>query len=204
MKEVLKYKNVKGLRIYCNKCKSNLNLKKIDFSFFKNPVMILLVIHLFWIFLTATTSLTPVFSFKFLLAKIWYVFAFTLATATFIKSKEDLQKLFWAIFIPLIFTVIWGLARHSLTGFHFDEINRSIVPFFRNHVVYANMLTIFLPFIFLARTWYKSGSNKRRIINIGIFIFLAGIYYAYTRAAYLAVIAMCAAFLLAITLVLIS
>ena len=124
------------------------NINKIDFSFFKNPIMLLLSIHLFWIFITATTSLLPVFSFKFLLAKIWYVFSFTLATATFIKSKEDLKKLFWTVFMPLTLTVVWGVARHSLTGFHFDEINQSIVPFFRNHVVYANLLTIFLPFIF--------------------------------------------------------
>lgn len=170
------------------------NINKIDFSFFKNPIMLLLSIHLFWIFITATTSLLPVFSFKFLLAKIWYVFSFTLATATFIKSKEDLKKLFWTVFMPLTLTVVWGVARHSLTGFHFDEINQSIVPFFRNHVVYANLLTIFLPFIFLARTWYKSGSNKRRILNIGIVIFLVGIYFAYTRAAYLAVFAMSAAY----------
>lgn len=170
------------------------NSNKIDFSFFKNPIMLLLGVHLFWIFITSTTSLTPVFSFKFLLAKIWYVFSFTLATATFIKRKEDLRKLFWTIFIPLTFTIVWGLIRHSFTGFHFDEINRSIVPFYRNHVVYANLLSIFLPFLFLARTWYKSGTNKRRIINLGILIFLAGIYFAYTRAAYLAVIAMCAAY----------
>ena len=166
------------------------NAKKIDFSFFKNPVMILLGVHLFWIFLTSTTSLIPYISFKFLLAKIWYIFAFTLATATFIKSKEDLIKMFWLLFIPMTFTVVWGLIRHSFTGFHFDEINRSIVPFYRNHVVYANLLSIFLPFIFLARTWYKSGSNKRRVLNIGIIIFLSGIYFAYTRAAYLAVFAM--------------
>jgi len=170
------------------------NARKIDFSFFKNPVMIFLGIHIFWIFLTSTTSLIPSFSFKFLLAKIWYVFSFTMATATFIKCKEDFKKLFWVLFIPMTFTVIWGLIRHSFTSFHFDEINHSIVPFYRNHVVYANLLSIFLPFIFLARTWYKSGTNKRRILNIGILIFLAGIYFAYTRAAYLAVFAMMGAY----------
>lgn len=170
------------------------NIKNIDFSFFKNPIFIFLGIHLFWIFLTSITSLTPIFSFKFLLAKIWYVFSFTLATATFIKGKEDLKKLFWAIFIPLLFTIIWSLFWHSFSGFHFDKINRSLQPFYRNHVVYANLLTIFLPFLFLARTWYKSGSNKRRIINLGIVVFLIGIYFAYTRAAYLATFAMLGAY----------
>ncbi len=170
------------------------NTKKLDFSFFKNPIMLLLVMHLFWIFLTSTTSLIPSFSFKFLLAKIWYVFAFTLATATFIKSKKDLKKLFWVLFIPMSFTVIWALIRHSFSGFHFDAINPAIAPFYRNHVVYANLLSIFLPFIFLVRTWYAPATAKRRLLNIGIIIFLAGIYFSYTRAAYLAVIAMSGAY----------
>jgi len=166
------------------------NAKDIDFSFFKNSIMIFLGIHLFWIFLTSTTSLIPLISFKFFLAKIWYVFAFTLATATFIRSIEDFKKLFWVLFVPIGFTVVWALLWHSFTGFHFDTINKSLQPFYRNHVVYANLLSIFLPFIFLARTWYKKGTNKRRLLNIGIIIFLVGIYFSYTRAAYLAVIAM--------------
>ena len=166
------------------------NAKKIDFSFFLNPIMILLGIHLFWIFLTSFTSLIPLNSFKFLLAKIWYIFAFFIATAILIRSNKDLKTLFWIFFIPLTFTAVWGLFWHSFTGFHFDEINRSITPFFRNHVVYANFLTIFLPFIFLARTWYPSASAKRRLLNLGVFIFLMAIYFSYTRAAYLALIAM--------------
>lgn len=166
------------------------NAKKIDFSFFLNPIMILLGIHLFWIFLTSFTSLIPLNSFKFLLAKIWYIFAFLLATAVLIKSLKDLKTLFWIFYIPLTFTVLWGLFWHSFTGFNFDEINPAIAPFFRNHVVYANLLSIFLPFIFLARTWYPSASTKRRLLNLSIFIYLVAIYFSYTRAAYLAVIAM--------------
>lgn len=166
------------------------NTKQIDFSFFKNPIMIMLGIHLFWIFLTSFTSIIPLYSIKFLLAKIWYIFAFVLATAIFIKNISDLKKLFWVFYIPLTFTIIWGLFRHSFTGFHFDEINPAISPFFRNHVVYANLLSIFLPFIFLARTWYPTASTQKRILNFSIFLYLVAIYFSYTRAAYLAVIAM--------------
>lgn len=165
------------------------NSKKIDFGFFKNPIMLMLGIHLFWIFLTSFTSLIPLHSFKFLLAKIWYIFAFVFATAIFIKNIEDLKKLFWTIFIPLTFTVVWTMIRHSFSSFHFDEINPALVPFYRNHVVYANLLSIFLPFIFLARTWYPAASSKRRILNLSILIHLAAIYFSYTRASYIAVIA---------------
>lgn len=169
-------------------------LNEIDFSFFKNAIFILLAIHFFWLFITSLTSLTPIISFKFLLAKTWYIFAFFLGTALFIQGKKDLKKLFWIVFIPLTITVLWSLAWHSLTQFHFSKINWSLAPFYRNHVVYANLLTIFLPFIFLARTWYAKGSAKRRWLNIGVFIYFIAIYFAYTRASYLAVIAMAGAY----------
>ena len=37
------------------------NIQRIDFSFFKNSIMILLIVHFFWIGITSFTSLTPLF-----------------------------------------------------------------------------------------------------------------------------------------------
>lgn len=170
------------------------NIQRIDFSFFKNSIMILLIVHFFWIGITSFTSLTPLLSFKFILAKTWYIFAFLLATAVFIKSKNDIKKFFWIIYIPLTFTVIWALFWHGLTNFHFDTINNSLTPFYRNHVVYANLLTVFLPFVFLARNWYLPASTKRRLLNMSVIIYLAAIYFAFTRASYLALFAMLAVY----------
>ena len=44
------------------------------------------------------------------------------------------------------------------------------------------------------RSWYAEASNKRRLLNLSIIIYLVAIYFSYTRASYLAVIAMAATY----------
>ncbi|MCB9256260.1 MAG: O-antigen ligase family protein [Chitinophagales bacterium] len=170
------------------------NLRKIDFSFFKNPVMLFLILHLIWILFVSIFSTVPLFSFKFILAKWWYVSAFLLTSAVVLRDMKDLRTAFWCVFIPLSFTVVLSLVRHALAGFAFDAINPVLRPFYRNHVNYAAILSVFLPFVIFARTWYAKYSFKYFILVFSVVLFLVGIYFSYTRASYLAVLAVFAAY----------
>ncbi len=170
------------------------NAKQLDFSFFANPLMLMLLLHIIWMIVASIFSTVPLFSVKFLLAKAWYISAFLLTTAIVIRSIKDVKTAFWAIFLPLLFTVVLALVRHALLGFDFDAINPVLRPFYRNHVNYAAILAVFLPFVVYARTWYKKYSFKYNFLVLGAFILLAGIYFSYTRACYLAVIAMMGAY----------
>jgi len=170
------------------------NAQKIDFTFFKHPVMILLLFHLFWIIIATIFSTVPLFSFKFVLAKFWYVSSFLLITSIVIQTLDDVKTAFWSIYISLTFTVIYALFRHALVGFDFDLINPVLRPFYRNHVNYAAILAVFLPFVFTARTWYKKYSFTYNLLILSTIIYLAAIYFSYTRACYLAVMAIIAAY----------
>lgn len=170
------------------------NARRIDFSFFRNWLSLFLFLHLVWILATSFTSLIPLVSVKFFLAKMWYVFAFFMATAIIIKSEKDVKTWFWSLFIPLTITVLMALARHAMKGFDFTEINRSLEPFYRNHVVYAAILVMFLPFIYSARFWYEKGSGARRLLNMSFWLYVVAIYFSYTRACYLALGAMLATY----------
>ena len=79
------------------------HVRRIDFSFFFNPVMFFLALHLVWLMVATIFSTVPLFSIKFMLAKWWYVTAFLGVTALVIKNVEDVKRMFWAIFIPLTF-----------------------------------------------------------------------------------------------------
>lgn len=170
------------------------NIQKIDFSFFRNSIMLFLFIHIVWIFATTISSTVPLFSVKYLLAKSWYVFAFSIATAIVIRSKEDLKTAVWCIFIPLTFTVVQSLIRHYFYGFSFDSINSTVTPFYRNHVSYAAIIVVFLPFIFFLRKAYGKGSFKRKLLTWSIPLYVVALYFSYTRACYLALFAMIGAY----------
>ncbi len=164
------------------------NPKALPKGFFGNILIVALVIHLFWIFITALTSVNFLVSFKVFLSKIWYVTSFTVLTAIVIRTQEDLKRAFWCIYIPLTLAIAQVIARHALLGFAFEDINLTMFPFFRNHVNYAAIVSIFLPLIWLARSWYPKGSFKRKLLGFSILFYIVAIYLSYTRTCYLAVL----------------
>lgn len=172
------------------------NPGKLDIRFYKHPIIVFVLLHALWVLVAAFYSEVYLVSFKFFAAKMWYIFVFVFMAAFIIKDEKVYRKVFWLIFIPLFFTIIQSLVRHSFTGFAFSEINSVVVPFYRNHVNYAALSTLFLPFMVLARTWYRPGTFTRRFINFAIVVTLLAIYFAYTRACWLALMGGLACFVL--------
>ncbi|MES2619810.1 MAG: O-antigen ligase family protein [Bacteroidota bacterium] len=164
------------------------NYKSLPTGFFGNLLIVLLCIHLFWIFISAVSSVNVLVSLKHFLAKTWYVTTFCLLTAILIKTKDDLKAAFWCVFIPMTVMIIQVIIRHGLKNFSFDEINEPMMPFFRNHVNYAAIVSIVFPLILLARTWYGKGTFKRRVLNFSVLLYIVAIYLSYTRTCYIALL----------------
>lgn len=165
--------------------------KNFPLAAIKQPMFALLLLHLFWIFLCAINSEIPVHSFKVFLSKLWYFLPFTVLPLFIIRMETDLKKIFWCIYLPLTATVIVTLLRHGLLyKFAFDEINHSVVPYFRNHVNYATMVSVFFPWLWLAERWYNKTSYKYKFIQFSKLLYAVAIYFSYTRGAMLAVLAM--------------
>lgn len=161
----------------------------LDFSFVRHPVMLLLFTHLFLVVVLLPYSVNMLVTFKYILSKIWFYLPFLILTSMILKEEADLKKFFWYLFLPMTFTVLVVLVRYAGYGFAFEEVNKPMYPFYRNHVSYACMITIFYPFIWLAAGWYESGTWKKRILQWSKILYLVAIYLSYTRACYLAIVA---------------
>ncbi len=164
----------------------------LENGFWKHPLILLVLAQIVWAAFLLMYSVAFIYSFKFLLAKLWYVGVFLFMGGVILKRPVDFKPVFWAVFIPLVILTVITIARHAAYGFEFDLVNRTVTPYFKNHVSYAAMLTLVLPFVWYARKWYAEGSWTRMVINAGLLIMLAGIYFSYTRGAWLAVGAMIA------------
>jgi O-antigen ligase len=159
-----------------------------DARFLMHPITLLLALHVGWIGITAFTSGNLLVSFKFLLAKIWYVATFYFLAIRMLRNEEDIKTFFWAFFIPLMFTVCMAVLRHATYGFSFADVYKVLAPFYRNHVAYAAIMVLFLPYVWFARKWYEPYSNKWWILSLSVGILLIAIYLSYTRAAYIGVV----------------
>lgn len=159
----------------------------LRFSFFKQPLTLALGLHFLWMLYCVFWSENQLVSSKFMLAKSWYIVTFFLLGAAIVRSEKDFKPIFWALFWPMVFTIVVIMYKHGMYfGFSFENVNENVYPYYRNHVSYAAMMTVFYPFIFVAASWYKSGTWKKRVLNIAKILFPLAIYLSYTRACYLA------------------
>lgn len=151
---------------------------------FRHPLTMLLLIHIGWIFAASLQSDLFVVSLKFSLAKIWYVAVFYFLAYYLLRGEQDVHRMVLWIFWPLLFTVLVVMFRHSLVNFSFAEVHKVLHPFQRNHVNYAASLALFFPLLWLLLGRYRRwGAWWWGIIAV-MGIFLAAIYFSYTRAAY--------------------
>ncbi len=169
---------------------ANLLFKKdyVKKEFLSHPIIIFLFIHLAWIVVTACFSSIFYYSFKYCLAKTWYVAVGVFLTALLIKTMRDKRQFFWWIYSPLTATILIILLRHALNDFSFDSINDMVEPFYINHVMYAVMMCIFFPFLWFAASWYEKGTFNRQLLLISRPLYLVAIFFSYTRSAWAAII----------------
>ena len=163
-----------------------LHYKTIDLGFIFHPVFVFLIIHFFWIILTTVISTEPVISFKYTLAKSWYLLCFVVIPLVLFRKMPDYKQWAMVLVVPLIITVVIILFRHSQYGFTFSTINNAVIPIYRNHVDYACALGILLGLVWYMRYWFENKWVKRFLL-LSLVLMLAGIYFSYTRAAWLCV-----------------
>jgi O-antigen ligase len=157
----------------------------VDKQTWLHPLMILLLISMSWLVVTTVLSSWKIVSLKILLAKGWYLGAFVLAPLIVFREKKWIKIISIGIAVSMFMVVAIALWRHASYGFGFAAINKSVAPFFRNHVNYSSMLVCIIP-LFLA--FYKLTAKKsaRVFICIGILVLLTALFLSYARGAWLA------------------
>ena len=164
------------------------NGEKLDAAFLKHPITLLVLLHLGWVLVTMINSENFIISFKFFLAKIWYIVTFYFLAGFILKKEKDLKNIVWCFLSALLFTIVIIMVRHAIYGFSFQDINFVLNPFYRNHVAYASIMVIFFPFLWYAPSWFARWSFKWWGLVLCIFLFLMAIYFSYTRAAYVSLL----------------
>ena len=159
------------------------NITLISKKYLTNPLSLLIIAHMVWIFMTSIFAEDPIVSMKYFLAKTWYVIPFYFFSLYLFKEKKDIYRLFKILLISLFFAAMYVFIRHSFKGFTFDSISKAGSPIFRNHVSYAAILSLSMPYLWALWKNTQSTLQKRIIVFVGMF-FLVAIYLTFTRAAY--------------------
>ncbi|QJX48070.1 O-antigen ligase family protein [Hymenobacter taeanensis] len=149
-----------------------------------HPVLVVLLLMLLWSVTSSFFSVDSTKSIKYILAKIWYLTPFILGTFLLVRRPGKVWQVARLYVIGTCLTVLIVIVRHAAHGFAFDAINPAVQPLYRNHVTYATVLALLLPF-----SWYgaRNSTGLARLgwhLATGLLLF--GLLTAYTRASILA------------------
>jgi len=159
-----------------------------------HPILWLLFVQVVWMIFTAATSTHPLISIKYLLAKGWYLLSFVALPLLVLKHKQQWKAAAVVLVVSMLGVVIVSIVRHASYGFTFADINRSLAPFFRNHVNYSALLVCMVPL--LVTFLYFSKKSTKGILSILLLVTLAALYLSYARGAWLALVVGAGAFIL--------
>ncbi|OWP64135.1 O-antigen polymerase [Hymenobacter amundsenii] len=150
-----------------------------------HPIVIILALMLFWSVVSAAFSVETTKSVKYLLAKVWYIVPFGLGTLLLLRRPADVWRVAGIYIVGAALTVLLTAGKHAAHGFSFDSINEAVRPFYRNHVIYATVLALALPFaLYRIRT---TTGRTRLVWALGGLVLLFGLITSYTRASVLSV-----------------
>lgn len=166
-----------------------LHERKFDRKILLHPVSLAIYLNLAWIFLTSLTSSMPVVSFKFLLARLWFLVAFYFLLTKILSQGKNLEKYVWLYLASFVVVIIYSITRHWGYGLlNKQAAHFVVVPFYNDHTSYGAALAIYLPFA----AWFafsRTYSVKTRVYAAAVFgILLIAFVLSYSRAAWLSMI----------------
>jgi hypothetical protein len=155
--------------------------------------------YLGWYWLSIPFSTMPMVSFKFVLARTWYIVIFYFAV---LHIFRDFYKIHWFYKVFTFTTlglVIYTLIKHSADGFLRSSSYSVSWPFFPDHGQYAAAIAFAVPILLiyaLAGRHFKIPITVTPLLLLLLSILLFGIVVSYTRATWLSLLAAAAVYFL--------
>ena len=142
--------------------------RSYDLRLLRHPVSIALLASLAWMFITGCTSTLPLVSFKYLLARLWFVVPFFFAAAQIFRDRRRIRQFFWCYAIGLIAVVCIATAKTVGNFSDLQTLHRVMCPFYNDHTAYGCVIALFLPAAFYF-IFSRGSRGWARLLFFGIF-----------------------------------
>ena len=168
-----------------------LHKDKIDIRILRHPVTLAIYFNLAWICITSITSTMPLVSFKFLVARIWFIISFYLLLAQIFQDPKHIRQYLWTYIIPFSMVIVYVLIRHSAYGLNSQIASHWVVrPFYNDHTAYGAALALLIPALIGLYFSYRKMNHLHRILFILLLVFFgAATLFSYARAAWVSLAA---------------
>lgn len=154
----------------------------------RSPLIWTIVIYILWMLLSAITSSHPIVSFKFILARLWFIVPVLFFGTYFFQKRSNRIEFIWLFIVATVLVIIYTLIHHSFYGFGEKEGHWVMSPFFKDHTIYGAIVALVLPLAVGLYLYKKHNPLVQMTLISLIVIILIGLVLSYTRAAWLSVL----------------
>ena len=158
-------------------------------DFLKHPILLFLFGYLIWLLVSSMVSTHPWISLKFLLSKSWLFMPMLLWGIYFFSQKSSINSFLWLFTISSTVVISYTIFSHAQYSFGEKESHWVMWPFFKDHTIYGAIVALAIPFPLVLMKEKKSDLLAKGFLLLCFTIILIGLYFSYTRAAWLSVVA---------------
>jgi len=160
-----------------------------DLRILRHPVSLLLLASLAWWLVTSCTSRLPWVSFKYLIARLWFVVPFYFAAVQIFRNSKRISQFYWAYAIGLGIVILIATSKTLGNFSDLQTLHRVMRPFYNDHTAYGCAIALLIP----ASVYFIFGGQWKgwqRVLTLLLFVLLCtGLFFSYCRAAWISVVA---------------
>ncbi len=161
---------------------------KYDRKILSHPLSIMILIYLAWHLVTVFTSTLPLVSLKCWVASLWFILPFFFLGVLLFKDTRNIYRFCFLYMIPFAALIIFTLIKHSAYNFDQHIGNGIMSPFFNDHTSYGAAIAMFIPFLIGFALNKEMKALWRMVSAVLLVIFITGLIFSYTRAAWVSLI----------------
>lgn len=159
----------------------------IDTSFdrkiFTHPISIALYFYLLWMFITSITSELPLVSFKYFLARLWFVIPVFFFGVKVFRLKKNISYFVWGYAIALSIVALYYNVRLIMFGFDEKAAQWLMQPFYSDHTILGALLAMFTVAMFVMIFRKDYSRTQKLFASLLTLILLVTLYNSTSRAA---------------------
>jgi putative inorganic carbon (HCO3(-)) transporter len=163
-----------------------------DYRIFKQPITIAILLNTAWLLFDCIFSDYVFVSIKFVIARIWHITTFYFLTVVLFKNIRNIHAFIWLHIAGLFIVIIYTFVQHSQYDFAQIVSFTIMQPFYVGHGVYAAAISFFIPYLLLNFIYaykLKISPQLLSITGVTLVVFVLGVIFSYTRAAWISLAA---------------
>jgi len=154
----------------------------------RHPIIITVGLYVIWLLMSTISSSDVLASVKFVVAKLWFFIPLLLLGPIVFGKKRNIQTFLWLFVIGMTVVVTYTVLLHMTYSFGEKESHWVMWPFFKDHTIYGAIVALTL-MLGLGLYFSKKHPPLTQVLLLTmLLIILVGLYFSYTRAAWLSVV----------------